>query len=156
MAFFNLTELHAEIESAYSALIETIDGERYARYTLTTEDGGETYTAVVTKDSINVTAQQIEALIADHDPDALEIQSDKATIADTGADVATLSLRLTGNDGITRSQNVTVTLDINGELLDVALTNGLGTAQVASVEAGTLIVQPVAPLPGTVLEIEVG
>lgn len=155
MPFFNLTALHTEIEAAYSALIETIDGERYARYTLTTEDGGETYTAVITKD-VGVTAGQIEALIADHDPDALEIQSDKATIADTGADVATLSLRLTGNDGITRSQNVTVTLDINGELLDVALTNGLGTAQVASVEAGTLIVQPSAPLPGTVLEIEVG
>lgn len=158
MAYVNFAQLHAAIAAALPALVTTSsEGQREAHYMLsyTGSGAGVIVQAQLARDDLGVSQAELDAELAAHNPDVLEITSDKTSIAGDGADTATLSLRLTGNDGVTRPQNVTVTLALNDETLDVALTNGLASVPAASIEPGLLVIQPAAPLPGTTLEIEV-
>src|SRR5688572_4751697 len=126
MPYINFTELAQELNATLPGLM---DGER-ARYTVNfTGKGVNTNVFVVLAGDAPYTQEEVDAVLAAHTPDALELVSNKTSIVGNGTDAATLNLRLTSNDGLTRAQNLTVSLDANGETFDVALTNGLGSTQ---------------------------
>ena len=147
--WIDFDRLHDEIRAAFPALVLWREGVAEIRYTL--DAAGQ----VALPADLSAAQSEVAAVVAAHNPDVLELTSDSVTIQAGDVEHATIGVRLHDRDGNTRLENRTVTVAVDGEAVDVPLTDGAGAFTLGSLYAGTVRVSPRSPVLGNVLSIEV-